>query len=123
MASPYDKNVIVSVFVRLAKQQPNPSTFLLDLLRGGFSVVSQGDATVLTSTSTGGSSATWELPPGMTRMDVLEITELALLVIETGVDMPPVYDPATGAHVPAEIRQVPVSQRLMSYGQFGGIHR
>ena len=83
MAAPFNKSVIVSVFVRLANNQADPSAFLLGLLQGNFNVTTTGDATVLTSTTTGGSSANWTLPPNMSRFDIMEIAELALRNIET----------------------------------------
>ncbi len=111
MLLPYNKSIIVSVFVRMANRQANPADFLTSLLLGNFTVVTTGDPTVQTSITTGGSSANWLLPPGMSRMDIMEIAELALRNIETGID-------AGGT-----ISQTPLSQRLISYARFGGIQR
>jgi hypothetical protein len=123
MAAPYDKQTIVSVFVRVANAQANPNDFLLNLLLGNFTTVTSGDATVLTSTTTGGSSGNWTLPPNMSRMDIMEIAELALRRIETGIDAPVTTDPNTGAMIVPPISQVKASQRVLSYGQFGNIQR
>jgi len=123
MAAPYNKSIIVSVFVRVASQQANPNDFLLNLLLGNFNAVTTGDATVLTSTQTGGSSANWTLPASMSRMDIMEIAELALRNIETGVDAPVTTDPNTGAMSVPPISQTKPSQRVLSYGQFGNIRR
>ena len=123
MPLPYQKSTIVAVFVRIAKQQANPADSLLAILQGNFTTVTTGDATTLTSTTTGGSSANWVLPPGMSRMDIMEITELALRNIETGIDDPITCDPISGAPLAPHIKQIPASQRIISYGQFGGIHR
>lgn len=122
MAAPYDKQIIVSVFVRKAQTQQNPNDFLLNLLLGDFDVVTSGDATVRTSLTTGGSSGTWVLPANMSRMDIMEIAELALRRIETGIDAPNALD-ANGNPIPNPIAQVKPSQRLVSYGQFGNIQR
>jgi hypothetical protein len=123
MVTPFNKSIIVSVFVRVANAQSNPNDFLLNLLTGNFTVVTTGDATVLTSTTTGGSSANWTLPVNMSRMDIMEIAELALRNIETGIDAPLTTDPNTAVSIPPVITQVKASQRVMSYAQFGNIQR
>jgi hypothetical protein len=121
--SPYHKSTLVAVFVRVANAQESPSAFLLNLLTGNFTVITTGDATVLTSTTTGGSSANWTLPLNMSRMDIMEIAELALRLFETGIDTPITTDPNTGAQIGPAINQVLPSQRVVSYGQFGNIRR
>jgi len=120
--SPYDKSIIVSVFVRKAQRQANPADFLINLQDGNFQIVADltKDAAVLTATSTGGSSVNFILPPNMSRMDIMEISELALRNIETGIDAPLQLD-ANGNPIPNQIKQVPPSQRLTSYALFGNI--
>ena len=122
MAAPYNKSIIVSVFVRQANAQANPKDYLLHLLTGAFTVVTTGDATVLTSASTGGTSQQWQLPLNMSRMDIMEIAELALRNIETGIDQPLTTD-ANGNLIAPSIQQTKPSQRILSYGQFGNIQR
>ena len=123
MALPFQKSTLVAVFVRIASAQSNPNAFLLGILTGGFTATTTADATVLVATTTGGSSGTWILPPGMSRFDVMEIAELALRNIETGIDAPITTDPVSGAPIAPAINQVLPSQRVISYGRFGGIHR
>lgn len=120
MAAPYSKSTIVSIFVRKANSQANPKDYLLNILLGNVDVVTSSDNTVLTSNSTGGTSSNWTIPAAMSRMDIMEITELALRNIETGIDAPLTLD-ANGNPVPNAIAQVNPSQRTMSYGQFGNI--
>ncbi len=120
MAAPYNKSIIVSVFVRKAQTQANPADFLLNLLLGNFDAVTQGDAVVQVSFNTGGSSGSWQLPPGMSRMDIIEIAELALRNIETGIDTPLAFD-EYGNSMPAPIKQVAPSKRLISFAQFSNV--
>lgn len=123
MAISYDTQTLVSAFVRKANTQANPSDFLLNIVIGNVDVVTTGDATVLTSTTTGGSSGNWTLPARMSRMDITEIAELALRRIETGIDASVTTDPNTGARVTPPIAQVKASERLITYGGFGNIQR
>jgi hypothetical protein len=122
MATPYNKSIIVSVFVRIATAQANPKDYLLNLLLGNFTVVTGDDATVLTANTTGGTSSQWQLPANMSRMDIMEIAELALRNIETGIDQPVTTD-ANGNQLAPFIQQTKPSQRILSYGRFGNIQR
>ena len=109
-----DKNTLVSALIRIATINGNPTAYLTDILQGRYSRVLGGNGRVIISSSTGGSSATWSIPQGMDDLEIMEIAEMALQRIETGVDDNDGTTP---------IKQVANGDRLVSYGQFGSIRR
>ncbi len=77
MALSFNKSTIAVPSCAWPIAQANPNDFLIGLITGNFEITTKADATVLTSTTTGGSSANWVLPPGMSRFDIMEIAEMA----------------------------------------------
>lgn len=92
----------------------------MGILTGNFTSTINGDGTVTISTATGGSAATFTLPAGSDPLAMVELAELALQNLESGIDVPIQWDGSSPTLVPT-IQQVPNSQRRSSYGQFPNV--
>jgi len=114
-----NKGTIVSALVRVANAGGNPTAFLMDIIQGRYTRTIDGSGRTLISSSTGGSSANWVVPPGMTDLEIIELAELALQRVETQVDAG--TDPSTG--LPYPIQPTSMSNRIVTYGIFNNIAR
>jgi hypothetical protein len=115
------KGTLVSFFLRVANEQPNPKAFLFGIATNNFTSVQNGDGTVTISTSTGGSAASFTLPSGASPLEIVELAELAMQNLDTGVDDPIQWDVNGNPTTVPAINQVPNSQRRVSYAQFGNV--
>jgi hypothetical protein len=112
---------LVPALLSVARFQGNPQAWLQGIIDRNFSSAVQGNGTVLISTATGGSSGAFTLPAGMDPFSVIQIAQMALDVLGTGIDVPVTYD-ANGIPISVPyIQQLPNSQRTTSYAQFGNI--
>lgn len=112
--------ILVNALLRIANQQTNPQGYLMGILSGNFTSTINGDGTVTISTSTGGTAATFTLPAGSDPLAMVQLAELALQNLQSGVDVPIQWNGSTPTLVPS-IQQVPNSQRRVSYGQFPNV--
>lgn len=109
---------LVALLLRIAKEQVSPYGFLRGIAGANFTTTINGDGTVLISTSTGGSAATFTLPAGTDPASVATWAELAMETLDTGIDAPIQWNENGTPTVVPSIRQVPNSQRRASYAQF-----
>ncbi len=109
---------LVALLLRIANEQTSPYGFLRGIAGSNFTKTINGDGTVLISTSTGGSAATFTLPAGTDPSSVAAWAELAMQNLDTGVDAPIQWDSQGNPTNVPTIRQVPNSQRRASYAQF-----
>ena len=73
----HNKSTLIATFVRVAIAQANPNDFLLGLITGNFEVTTKQDATVLVSTTTGGSDGLPSGPSESTIAGILLFGEIA----------------------------------------------
>lgn len=118
---PAQKAHLVSALLRLANTQPNPSGYLMGILTGNFTTTLGGDGTVTISTSTGGTAASFTLPPGSDPLSITEIAELALQTLDTGIDAPVTYGANGNPDCIPTIGQLANSRRTVSYAQFPNV--
>jgi hypothetical protein len=104
--------------LRIAKEQVSPYGFLRGIAGANFTTTINGDGTVLISTSTGGSAATFTLPAGTDPASVAAWAELAMETLDTGIDAPIQWNENGSPTVVPSIQQVSNSQRRASYAQF-----
>jgi hypothetical protein len=114
--------ILISALFRVATNAGNPTAFLTDVITGRYTRVLAGNGRVTISTSSGGSAASFTIPQGFNDLDLVQTAEMALRMVETGINQP-IQTNAAGTNVLPVILPNRAADQGVSYGVFSTIAR
>lgn len=114
--------ILAASLYRVATNSGNAYAYLTDIVSGRFTRVLAGNGRIVINTSSGGSSAGFMLPQGFDDLSLVQVAELALRQVETGVNQPAQVN-GSGTQIPPVILPLRNSEQGVSYGTYQTIAR